>query len=250
MENRSQIKIIVILYAIFFFTFNVLNAQCYYTKKRKVINDSCKTYIIKSDFEKGLENLPKMGNLNQLIIENGDIPIIISDSMLKNEIYVIYMGKICNDTIFKKVKVLVDLTYDFDTFRSDILNSNTLKRLTVRGLNKSINFNMKDTNYTIKSLYLISIKEYFLDSSYLLFKNLITFGGSFNPFRDSNILIIQKLNKNLHLWIEGVDFRGFSMENDSLCKLRTRVINFNKCKFTRKQKKLIKQYGYFRINSY
>ncbi len=118
------VSIIIVIQV--FFILNNLNAQCCYIEKKKVINDLSKTFVIKSDFEKCFDNLPKMGNLDDLIIENGDMPITISDSLLK---YEIYMGKICRDTIFKKVNWLINLTYqwqDNSVTKTYTINGNTL----------------------------------------------------------------------------------------------------------------------------
>lgn len=241
MGYRTQIILIILLNS------TLLKSQCFYNGKRHLINDSCRSYTIKSSFERGLENLPQMGVLYKLIIENEETPITINDTLLKNEIYEIYMGKIINDTIFKNVKWLITLNYRFDTFRADILNSKTLTNLTVSGLNKSINLNIKDTNYTLKSLNLFSANEYFLDSTFLLLKNLNYLGGTFNPFNEKNTFIISKLKPHLPLFIDGVDFRKFLITEDKYSILKGRNLIFNNCKFTKHQKRLILKYTYVSI---
>ncbi len=243
MSSRASIIILIQV----LFAFNNLNAQCCYTKNQKVINDSCKKYVIKTDFEKGLEFIPKMGILYSLVIENGDIPIFINDSLHKHPIYNIFVGKVINDTVFSNFNYVVNLYYECDTFNSNCLNLPSIAHLTVFDVKKDVKINVKDTNYKLMRLAIVGEKEFYLDTSLFLLKKLINLSGTYNPFQETNLQILEKLERVGHLGIWNMDFRNFDLNIDLLMRIRTKSIYFSNCKFKWKQRKLVRSFSNFSI---
>lgn len=220
---------------------NLTFAQCYYTKRKFEISNFCKTYTIKSDFEKGLNKMRYLDTIFSLVVLNKYKTIQISDTLFNREIGSIDIGKVSNDRAFCNVRKLRVLNYICDTFNNDVLNSKDLERLHVDVLNDSIRPNLFKINKKIKHITLISKYEYELDSSYIYFKNMVFLGGSFNPFTDKNYNIFSQMPNLTHLNIVNIDFRNFDI-TPSLINRISKCMFFKNCKFTQKQKALLKKY--------
>ena len=220
---------------------NLTFAQCYYTKRKFEISNFCKTYTIKSDFEKGLEKIRFIDTLYSINVLNKNQVISINDSFFDKEINCIFMGKISNEEVFCRVNNLLMLTYKCDTFNSAVFGCKSLRYLYVDVLMDSIRPQKIYKNELLKEMFLFSKYEYELDSGLLHFKKMIFLGGSFNVFKDTNYDIYSKMDQLKQIKIANIDFRQTKI-TPKLVERISKNLYFQNCRFTRKQRKMLKYY--------
>lgn len=225
-----------------------LTGQCYVSRFSSNIKDSCKTFHVYSRFTKAMRLIGNTKNIGTIWIYNKNRPIELPENLKNMDLYALYMNKCLNDSIILSLKNLGSLSYETDTLNVDVINYTQLVTLSIRYKYGNLENIIRDSNNLFHSLELYSRTESLLDSSLILCKRLHSVSFCFNPFLTINYNILKNINRLTGISIRNMDFRKYSITETELKRLSVYRLWFFDCKFTKEQKKQLKDFKNLEFN--